>query len=181
MYEKLVKRLRNRRICIQQSGSLEDFPLLREAADAIEQLSADLERSKEWEVFWEEEANEALKKFQTIVARMPCWIPVTERCPEDRHDVLVYAGVLFPYIAVGYYDGLWKFSFNDEEIAGSADYWMPLPEPPKEECAWEFISTWRCRKAVRVVILHVGFISISVLTDFFQRYAEQNRADRIVP
>lgn len=32
----LVKRLRNRRICIQQSGSLDDFPLLKEAADAID-------------------------------------------------------------------------------------------------------------------------------------------------
>ena len=38
MYEELVKRLRNRRICIQQSGSLEDYPLLKEAADAIEEL-----------------------------------------------------------------------------------------------------------------------------------------------
>ena len=39
MYDELVKRLRNRRICIQQSGSLDDFPLLNEAADAIEELS----------------------------------------------------------------------------------------------------------------------------------------------
>ena len=37
--DELVKRLRNRRICIQQSGGLEDFPLLCEAADAIEELS----------------------------------------------------------------------------------------------------------------------------------------------
>lgn len=36
--DELIKRLRNRRICIQQSGSLEDFPLLGEAADAIEKL-----------------------------------------------------------------------------------------------------------------------------------------------
>lgn len=40
MHEELVKRLRNRRICVQQSGSLDDFPLLREAADAIEELNA---------------------------------------------------------------------------------------------------------------------------------------------
>lgn len=39
MYEELIKRLRNRRICIQQSGSLGDFLLLKEAADAIEELS----------------------------------------------------------------------------------------------------------------------------------------------
>lgn len=40
MYDELVKRLHNRRICIQQSGGLEDFPLLQEAADAIEELAA---------------------------------------------------------------------------------------------------------------------------------------------
>ena len=39
MFEDLIKRLRNRRICIQQSGSLDDFPLLKEAADAIENLT----------------------------------------------------------------------------------------------------------------------------------------------
>lgn len=39
MYDELIKRIRNRRICIQQSGSLDDFPLLQEAADAIEKLS----------------------------------------------------------------------------------------------------------------------------------------------
>ena len=40
--DELIKRLRNRRICIQQSGSLDDFPLLKEAADAIEKLEAAL-------------------------------------------------------------------------------------------------------------------------------------------
>lgn len=59
------------------------------------------------------------------------WILVTERLPEDRRDVLVYAGVLFSYITVGYYDGLWKFSYDGKEIAGGAVYWMPLPEPPR--------------------------------------------------
>lgn len=45
-YIELVKRLRNRRICVQQSGSLEDFPLLKEAADAIEELSREAEEYK---------------------------------------------------------------------------------------------------------------------------------------
>lgn len=42
MYDDLVKRLRNRRICIQQLGTLNDYPLLGEAADAIEELQATL-------------------------------------------------------------------------------------------------------------------------------------------
>ena len=46
MYDELIKRLRNRRICIQQSGSLDDFPLLREAADSIEQLQKELREEK---------------------------------------------------------------------------------------------------------------------------------------
>lgn len=39
-YSELVKKLRNRRVCIQSGGDLErDFPLMREAADAIEELN----------------------------------------------------------------------------------------------------------------------------------------------
>lgn len=49
MYDELVKRLRNRRICIQQSGSLDDFPLLREAADAIEELQKRVPKSGVWQ------------------------------------------------------------------------------------------------------------------------------------
>ena len=111
MHDELVKQLREadeKSMCGEcglnlHTGATKKGVLFAEAAEAIEELTK------------------------------PRWIPVTERLPEDRRDVLVYAGVMFPYITVGYYDGLWKFSFNDEEIAGSADYWMPLPTPPKEE------------------------------------------------
>ena len=37
-YTELVKKLRNRRMCIQALGTLYDYPLLSEAADAIEEL-----------------------------------------------------------------------------------------------------------------------------------------------
>lgn len=41
MYEELVKQLRNRRVCVQYGGDLgQDYPLMREAADAIEELLA---------------------------------------------------------------------------------------------------------------------------------------------
>ena len=40
MYDELVKNLRNRRICVQSGGDLgKDFPLMKEAADVIEELS----------------------------------------------------------------------------------------------------------------------------------------------
>ena len=41
MYEELIKKLRNRRVCVQIGGDLEqDYPLMREAADAAEELLA---------------------------------------------------------------------------------------------------------------------------------------------
>lgn len=41
MYEELLKQLRNRRVCVQYGGDLgQDYPLMREAADAIEELIA---------------------------------------------------------------------------------------------------------------------------------------------
>ena len=41
-YTELVKKLRNRRICLQSGGHEEDFGLWAEAADAIEELQATL-------------------------------------------------------------------------------------------------------------------------------------------
>ena len=110
MYDELVKRLRNRRICIQQSGSLDDFPLLQQAADAIEELSK------------------------------PRWIPVTERLPENDQDVLVMVHWRdYPENTMCYgrkYKTRW-YLWNGElgELIKGFDitHWMPLPQPPKEE------------------------------------------------
>lgn len=97
MYENLIETLR---FCAK-NGDCHDCPyekpcagtmgdgLYCEAADAIEDLIAALTASNE-----------------VIAKNKPRWIPVTERLPEDRRDVLAYAGVMFPYITVGYYDGL---------------------------------------------------------------------------
>lgn len=63
MYEELVKTLR-------EPCPHENCVLSQQAAKAIEQLQKDLERSKEYEAFWQEEANEALKKFQVAGARV---------------------------------------------------------------------------------------------------------------
>ena len=67
MYEELVKRLRNRRICIQQSGRLDDFPLLQEAADAIEELRKKV-------VEWQEDACKWNNEYYHLLDNKPRWI-----------------------------------------------------------------------------------------------------------
>jgi len=143
MYDELVKALRGTDFsdgCPREAEPMcqnEDC-VIAQAADAIEQLSKDLERSKEYETFWEKEANEALKKFQTTVANKPRWIPVTERLPDQN------SGSLYICLIVGgEYDQLsWyelcdfaegQFWIKDELYEGNVTHWMPLPDPPKEE------------------------------------------------
>lgn len=89
-YNELIKRLREdvpTALVNCDFDFVEDWS--KEASDAIEQLTADLERSKEYEAFWNEEANEALRKFQLAVANKPRWIPVTERLPKCEQEVLI--------------------------------------------------------------------------------------------
>lgn len=56
------------------------------------------------------------------------WIPVTERLPETTCLNLAMIGDL-PFLA--YYDGKqWRSSGTLRVLR--VEYWMPLPEPPKE-------------------------------------------------
>jgi hypothetical protein len=133
MYDELVKQLRE--LAGEQMFDFERQPYLQ-AADAIEQLSKDLERSKEWEAFWEKEANEALKKFQTTVARMPRWIPVTERLPEVGEQVLCYCRANIYEVMKMRTDGVWVHNdkvYDSAYMSGFVTHWMPLPGAPTEE------------------------------------------------
>lgn len=124
-YDELVKQLRNRRICIQQLGTLNDYPLLGEAADAIEELSkreADMSH------------NMAALSLKVLRAeeKIPRWIPVTERLPEPFENVLV-ANKRGKHYDID--KGWWNGSFFDRCAKGgyhNVTHWMPLPEPPKE-------------------------------------------------
>lgn len=112
MYAELVKRLRrcasyDPRLVIQDC---------EEAADAIEELQAQLMYS-----------NDAAK---AIAEKVPKWIPVSERLPED--DVFVLNCNDHGNIVIGkIIGGTWWYKYFSYQ--GQVTHWMPLPEAPKEE------------------------------------------------
>lgn len=113
MYDELVKRLK------ETSCGAEET-LWWQAADAIEELS----RENESLAKSVNEASEILRRR---------WIPVTERLPDDRVEVLVSSGMFAPLIEVAFYDGLFYSAWDGETEIAAVTHWMPLPEPPKEE------------------------------------------------
>ena len=72
------------------------------------------------------------------------WIPVTERLPEKNGEYLcryVFDDVFdMPFYQALYYYAVEKRPHFQHELEGGSPkmkvtHWMPLPEPPKEECA----------------------------------------------
>lgn len=109
-YAELVKKLRNRRVCLQTGLNLDnDYPLLREAADAIEQLSTELECLKsymgEYKAAYIAEHDARMMeyrsrkegtcpfivchdcKYRGIEAKMETW-PCMDCCDGDRHEAV---------------------------------------------------------------------------------------------
>lgn len=127
-YKELVKRLRNRRICIQSTGGLSDFPLLSEAADAIEELSMKLQG-----------ANAAISGMGREIERMVRassgnrWVSVDERLPEDEgfYITAFSKGEVGHNMYMTFADGRGKWYQNSEDT-GPVTHWMPYPRPPKE-------------------------------------------------
>lgn len=138
MYEELVKQCRSclDSLCgeckyehLQKAGNFVRCmnALLVEATNAIEELSRDLDCMND--------ANIAL------YGALPQWIPVAERLPEDGKFVLVCNDDGHMMIAkheTETYEWYYKytnydFDIWDNEEQGPVCYWMPLPEPPKEE------------------------------------------------
>ena len=119
MYEELVKRLRS-----HNGWALNKT--LDEAADAIESTN------KAYQMISEAYEAEVTKQN---------WIPVTERLPKDGEFVLVCNDDKHMMIAkyeTETYEWYYKymnydFDIWDNEEQGPVCYWMPLPEPPKEE------------------------------------------------
>ena len=148
MYEELVKSLRAQAdyYCCHMGINSPPAMMFIEAADAIEDLQAQLMFS-----------NDAAK---AIAEKVPKWIPVTERLPEENEAVNIvfvnknpptyYQAVKDkPQRATGvYYRGRWywwsavvqdilaeygKWEPDEMDNAIDVTHWMPLPEPPKAD------------------------------------------------
>ena len=146
MYDELVKRLRcqlygNCPACVNWYTEEVEPNLWRarcaaiDAADAIEELTAERDEvnADSWKTAFEVERDEHR------------WIPVTERLPENEVPVLVvrrFLGVKDcppkTYVEMAEYCyGDWVADSDEYKIARHRHtdplFWMPLPEPPKEE------------------------------------------------
>lgn len=80
------------------------------------------------------------KEIEKLRGQMPRWIPVEERLPEDRGDVLVVAywherwGVYMGWCAPERAGWSVHIGIGDRSDVAVV-YWMPLPEPPEVENA----------------------------------------------
>ena len=134
MYDEVVKRLRERSVFLfphhGESRSY-DADLMHEAADAIESLNSIVENN----------AKAHKTVYENLARRIPLWISVTERLPENQGPFLArygfgdvsketgqfFYGVLYYFYADA--DPHWQHESAGIEVT----HWMPLPEPPKEE------------------------------------------------
>ena len=119
MYDELVEALH---LCVKYDNAMDALMNAEKAADAIEELSRDLDSMNE--------ANIAL------YGALPKWIPVTERLPEQGKRYLViqfdevtktqFIDILWHDAHDLWWNRLYKGQYN-------VTHWMQLPQLPKEE------------------------------------------------
>lgn len=133
MYEGLVRLLKDKAERFDYDGWVDTAVVMEQAADAIEELSKQVEL----------EHQSGFADGQIAANRKkPRWIPVTERLPEEERQVLAYYGfnhgdgdleMMFMQV-LDYYAHDPKPHFQHEGTNGmTVTHWMPLPEPPKEK------------------------------------------------
>lgn len=123
MYEELVKQLRELpHLLFVQLGGYEN--IVYQAADAIESTS------KAYQMMADAYESEVTKH---------CWIPVTERLPDNiDEEVLVstedYGKSGLGFVTVAVYDGNdWLECWERKTYLTAVTHWMPLPSAPTEE------------------------------------------------
>ncbi len=99
-------------VCVQENVSCKEKNL--GAADLIEQQAA---------------------KIKELEAKVPRWIPCSERMPSDHVGVLLWDSIDNTTFTGHYSEfGRWDVDgFNDGTFAFKITHWMPLPEGPEEK------------------------------------------------
>ena len=112
MYDELIRNLRNESKYALPSQTRK---ALIEAADAIEELTRDLDSMNE--------ANIAL------YGALPKWIPVTERLPDAGERALCYCRANIYEVMKMRTDGAWVHNdiYDSTYMSGFVTHWMPLP------------------------------------------------------
>lgn len=137
MHNELIKRLRDvaDEVCedydVDPYSAEQRFFVICEAANAIEELLAEsaglvgqVKRSQE-------EIRKLDKEIATILNKLPRWIPVSARLPENGYYVLAYEDG--DIVMASYEGGNWVLRDLYEVVDDlKPTHWMPLPQPPKE-------------------------------------------------
>ena len=145
MHDELVKQLR---YCAETTtcrncpwiGERCLTDMKKQAADAIEELSARLEAHNEWFA----KADRKIEEYKAAyiaehdariaeVSKTPRWITVEERLPEIGQYVLCLCRANIFCVLRRDKDGDWYENPAHVYMSKFVTHWMPLPEPPKEE------------------------------------------------
>lgn len=140
MYEELIAALNSadKRPCsdLECPGSGECPTvgcLFREAADAIAELNRLRVAAEENRMHWQDMAVKFECDLHDAEGKIPKWVSVNERLPEEYVDVLCYCSRNGQYGC-----GEWRKEDNGTiywvGLNGMIPtHWMPLPKPPKED------------------------------------------------
>ena len=136
MYEDIASNLRIRAKIFEKTY-YEDS-LLKEAADAIDELAKELEREKAFAACWEEMAQDCKERFQKLLDAFPKWIKANGN-PNDNNGQQFLVYIVYPNgsgeVTLGEY---WDKCEDQKDFGwgtkggGVVTHYMPLPKPPKE-------------------------------------------------
>ena len=154
MYDELIERLRECATEVNCTGCDCNNSLIKQAADAIEELQKITTHYEEESKGWWLAACDAKEERERLKEQIPKWIPVTEQLPEKDGKYLTvhtlntippkpwievcwFAKNLkkvdkydFPKKKSGFYQSDSEYGFY--EVSGIT-HWMPLPQSPESE------------------------------------------------